>query len=332
MAENSAKLVLAGDIGGTKTLLQLSEFRGKASRALCERRFDSQAWSDFNAVVGDFLHGIEAGRIQSACFGVAGPIQGQTAKITNLPWHIDAAAIVAEFGITSVRLINDFAAVGHGIETLGSGDLACLQAGKSPPGGVRAVIGAGTGLGMGLLVRQGDRYEALPSEGGHVDFAPTDDEQIALLRYLQPLFGRVSSERVVSGPGLVRIYEFLRDSGAAEESPGLLRAMREGDPAAAISEHALAEKDALAGRALDMFISIYGAQAGNLALTLLASGGVFVAGGIAPKILPRLQAGGFMRAFNDKGRFAGLTANFPVHVVTNSKVGLQGAALVASRM
>lgn len=336
-AKQSEQLVLAGDIGGTKTLLQLAEFRGQTCRAVFERRFDSHAHRDFSTVVREFLQAARAASdtlipIHSACFGVAGPIQGQTAKITNLPWQIDAGAIGAEFGIGRVRLINDFAAVGYGIETLGGADLVTLQAGQPQPGGVRAVIGAGTGLGMGMLVWRDDRYEALPSEGGHVDFAPTGEEQIALLRHLKPLYGRVSCERVVSGPGLVKIYEFLRDAGGVAESPELRRAMQAGDAAAAIAESALADRDALAVRALDQFIFIYGAVAGNLALTLLAEGGVYIAGGIAPKILDRLKAGGFTRAFNDKGRFAGLASNFPVHVVTNSKVGLQGAALVASRM
>jgi glucokinase len=329
--------VLAGDVGGTKTLLQLAEFDGNACRAIFERRFDSGAYGDFGAVIREFLQAVPAApaaplAIHSACFGVAGPIRGQTAKITNLPWQIDAGAIGTEFAISRVRLINDFAAVGHGIETLSGADLVTLQAGQPQPGGVRAVIGAGTGLGMGLLVWRDDCYEALPSEGGHVDFAPADEEQIALLRYLKPLYGRVSCERVVSGPGLVKIYEFLRDTGGADESPELRHAMLTGDAAAAVSEAALAERDALAVQALDLFVSIYGAVAGNLALTLLAGGGVYIAGGIAPKILDRLKAGGFMHAFNAKGRFAELASNFPVHVVTNPKVGLQGAALVASRM
>lgn len=334
-----SKLVLAGDVGGTKTLLQLADVEADgAARTIFERRFDSRAHGDFNAVVAEFLRAAEfvpsaARPIDAACFGVAGPIHGRSAKITNLPWAIDADAVGAEFGIGVVRLINDFAAVGFGIEALGEHDLACLQAGVAVPQGARAVLGAGTGLGEGLLFWQDGYYQALPSEGGHVDFAPTDRDQIGLLRYLQPLFGHVSYERILSGSGLVKIYEYVVDT-SLEIPTGAIGAalLGGGDAAAVISEYGMDARDPAAARALDLFVAIYGAQAGNLALTLLARGGVYVAGGIAPKIIAKLKRGGFMQAFNDKGRFADLTRNFPVHVVTNPKVGLMGAALVAARL
>jgi len=331
------RFVLAGDIGGTKTLLQLLEVApGGAPHAVCERRFDSQAHGDFNAIVGEFMRTAEsmpaAQPIAAACFGVAGPIHGQSAKITNLPWTINAAAVGAEFGIPNVHLINDFAAVGFGIEALHQDDLATLQPGKPELHGTRAVLGAGTGLGEGILLWRDGHYQALPSEGGHVDFAPMNEEQIGLLRYLQPLFGHVSYERIVSGSGLVKICEYVVDTGLETATPQFSAALLEGDPAAVISEYGMDGRDPAAVRALDMFVAIYGAQAGNLALTLLATGGVYVAGGIAPKIITKLKRGGFVSAFNDKGRFAPLMQNIPVRVVMNPKVGLLGAALVASRL
>lgn len=331
------KLVLAGDIGGTKTLLQLAEVDGGGSpRAIVERRFDSRAHGDFNAVVGEFLRaaqGAPAKPIAAACFGVAGPIQEGRARITNLTWSIDAAALGAEFGIPAVHLINDFAAVGFGIEALPPQDLATLQAGAADACGTRAVIGAGTGLGEGILVWERGHYRALPSEGGHVDFAPRDDEQIGLLRYLQARFGHVSYERIVSGSGLETIYQYVVDAALEAPTKALVVALRDAaDRAAVISGYAMDGRDPAAGRALDMFVSIYGAQAGNLALTLLATGGVYVAGGIAPKIAAHLARGGFVRAFCDKGRFSDLMRNMPLHVVMNPNVGLIGAVQVASRM
>lgn len=325
------KLVLAGDIGGTKTLLQLLELQDGVRRTVHERRFDSAAHGDFNGIVREFISAA-AQPVAAACFGVAGPIHGQHAKITNLTWAIDAAEVAAEFGIADVRLINDFAAVGLGIETLQPDDLATLQDGEEAQHGARAVLGAGTGLGEGILLWQEGHYQALPSEGGHVDFAPADNDQIGLLRFLQPLFGHVSYERILSGSGLVKIFEYVSEAGLARSTPALQTAMREMDPAAAISQFGLDERDPAALRALDMFVAIYGAQAGNLALTLMASGGVYVAGGIAPKIIARLRRGGFMQAFNNKGRFAALTQKIPVRVVMNQNVGLMGAALTASRM
>lgn len=330
------KIVLAGDLGGTKTLLQLLEVRNGVFHSLYERRFDSAAHADFNSLLGTFMQ--EAAQIpaasrtvDAACFGVAGPIHGQNAKITNLGWTIRTDELSAEFGIANISLINDFAAVGCGIEALHEDDLVTLQAGEPELHGTRAVLGAGTGLGEGILVWQGDHYRALPSEGGHVDFAPADEVQDGLLRYLRPMFEHVSYERIVSGDGLVRIFEYLVDAGLEQPSSALHRAMQKSDPAAAISEFGIEGRDPAAVRALDLFVSIYGAQAGNLALTALARGGVYVAGGIAPKVIARLMQGGFMGAFNDKGRFSALMQGIPVHVVMNPKVGLLGAALVASR-
>ncbi len=331
MASNT-EIILAGDIGGTKTLLQLAEFSGGRCDVIDERRFDSAAYAGLGPMIKDFLAARGGVAPRSACFGVAGRVSGRTADITNLAWRIDADAVAREFRIPKVALINDFVAAASGIEALTAADLAVLQAGEPEERGPRAVIGAGTGLGEGYMVWQGDHYRAFPSEGGHADFAPTDERQIGLLRFLRRKFARASYERVLAGQGLVDIYAFLRDAGAAPESAAVLRAMLSDDPAAVISHAALDESDMLAEQALDMFVDIYGAQAGNLALTVLATGGVYVAGGIAPKIVDKLRQGGFMRAFVDKGRFSGLLARVPVQVVLNARVGLLGAALVAGRL
>lgn len=322
------KIFLAGDIGGTKTLLRLFEAGGGV---LAERRFDSAAFASLEQVIAAFLSDFPSPLLAAACLGVAGPVEGGRANITNLPWLIDEASIAAEFRIPQVRLINDFQAVAYGIEALESQDLATLQAGQPQEFGVRAVIGAGTGLGEGFMVWRG-HYEAFPSEGSHADFAPADALQIELLRHLAARYGHVSYERLLSGPGLVNIFEFLRDSRGQQVTAELQSAMKAGDPAAEISDYALSGKDDLAVSALDLFARIYGAETGNLALKVLARGGMYIAGGIAPQIMGKLKDGEFLRAFADKGRFAGLLGDIPVHVVLNPKVGLLGAARVAERM
>jgi glucokinase len=252
--------------------------------------------------------------------------------VTNLPWEIDSRALAREFGFPRARLINDFQAIGYGIEALSDADLVVLQAGEPVTRAPRAVIGAGTGLGQGILVWDRDHYEPIATEGGHASFGPNDDLQIELTRYLLANGGRASYERVLSGHGLVRLYAFLKARGETPESVSLAEAMQKDDPAAAITRAALEQNDRLANRALDLFVDVYGAQAGNLALTAGARGGVYIAGGIAPKILPRLTDGRFLRAFLDKGRMSPYVAAVPVRVVTNPDVGLIGAALAASRM
>ncbi len=322
------KIFLAGDVGGTKTLLRLFEAGGGV---LAEQRFDSISFHSLEQVIAKFLRDFPSLSLAAACIGVAGPVDGGRANITNLPWRIDEASIAAEFRIPQVRLINDFQAVAYGIEALERQDLATLQGGQPQKCGVRAVIGAGTGLGEGFTVWQGSYYDAFPSEGSHADFAPTDALQIELLRYLAARYGHVSYERLLSGPGLVNIFEFLRDSRSKQVTAELQSAMKAGDPAAAISDCAMAGKDDLAVSALDLFVRIYGAEAGNLALKVLARGGVYIAGGIAAQIMGKLEGGAFLRAFADKGRFAGLLGDIPVHVVLNPKVGLMGAARLAER-
>jgi glucokinase len=320
MQDTHANLILAGDVGGTKTLLLIAENIDGVPRAVHEARYENIQFESLEAVLSDFLG--TGYRPAASCFAIAGPIEGREARLTNLPWKIDADALGQRFGFIQAKLINDFVAVGYGIEALGSSDLVTLQEGKIQAHAPRVVLGAGTGLGECLLVWGDGHYEVVASEGGHVDFAPTDALQIDLLRQLQAQFGHVSYERVLSGSGLSAIYELLRVN--EHSATGL------NDPAE-ISQAALLG-DPLATRALEMFIGIYGAQAGNLALTCLARGGVYVAGGIAPQIIDKIRAGGFMRAFLDKGRHARLMDVMPVHVVMNPKVGLLGAALAACRV
>lgn len=326
--------VLAGDIGGTKTLLQIADFDRDRYRVLAQQRYENSAYANFSDIVHDFMSAAQQPAIRAACFGIAGPViataTGEHVKLTNLPWILDSDRLARDFAIPKVRLINDFQAAGYGMEALTPADLVPLQRGTPEPQGLRALIGAGTGLGQGLLLYRNGRYEAHSTEGGHVDFAPTDDLQIELLQYLRREHPHVSYERVVSGRGLVNIFEFLRARCGAACATDV--ATDADDRAAAIAKAALGGDDALASQALDMFVDIYGAQAGNLALTTLATGGVYIAGGIAPKILSRLTDGRFMRAFRNKGRMSALVATIPVYVVTNQAVGLMGTALAASRL
>lgn len=327
--------VLAGDIGGTKTLLQIADIFPNSFRVVYEQSYESQKYPEFLPLAKEFLKGAAAHVdliLSSACFGVAGPVTDREARTTNLPWRINADTCARDLKISNIALINDFQAVGYGIEGLAENDVVTLQVGTEQEGAPRVVIGAGTGLGEGLLVWNGDRYEILPSEGGHVDFAPTDELQMELLTYLRTRFDRVTYERVVSGPGLVNIYSFLRDRAPHRESSALAKGLNEGDAAANIARFAQEKNDELATQALDLFCTVYGAQAGNLALTCLAQGGVYIAGGIAPKIIEKLKVGPFMQAFRNKGRMAPLLDAMPVRVIVNPKVGLTGAALMASRI
>ena len=330
--------VLAGDIGGTKTLLVVADVAGTTVTIVREQRFASVGYDSLSPMVREFLDaaGKDAAGITRACFGVAGPItstpEGGHVEVTNLPWVIDAGALARNLKLQRVSLINDFQAVGYGIDSLAVDELVSLQVGQAMAGAPRAVIGAGTGLGQGIGVWQGDCYEALPTEGGHVDFAPTNAQQIRLLECLMQRHKHVSYERVVCGPGLATLYEFLRDIGVATEPPEMMQALASTDDAAAvIGEAGLAGSDELAVAALDLFCDIYGAQAGNLALTTLARGGVYLAGGIAIKILPKLKSGRFIAAFNNKGRMQKILEQIPVQVITNPRVGLLGAAQVAAR-
>jgi glucokinase len=326
-------MILAGDIGGTKALLLLAALRRGQVESVLERRYSVASFPDFSAMLARFLdecrqyRGRDA-RLSSACFGAAGPVSDARIQMTNLPWRLDAGVIAAEFGIGRVRLVNDFEAAAWGIEALDPGDSIVLQRGEPLPHAARVIIGAGSGLGVAYALPQGKRYQVMAGEAGHAGFAPADDEQMRLWRALHAQLGRVSVEHVVSGPGLVRIYEFLR--AVMPEAPALRESLLT-ERAAAISRRALEQNDPLACRALDLFIACYGAAAGDHALAVTARGGVYIAGGIAPKILGRLAAGGFMAAFNAKGAHAQMNLGMPVRVVTTERLGLLGAALIAAR-
>ncbi|MDA1107247.1 MAG: glucokinase [Proteobacteria bacterium] len=328
--------VLAGDIGGTKTWLRVTEFGVAGPRVLAEQRYESAAYAHVSPMLSEFLAGMGSPRIDKACFGVAGPVRGdsarQTVQVTHLPWQIDSRTLAGEFAIPRVRLMNDFQATGYGIEALAESDMHILHAGIPLQHAPRLVIGAGTGFGMAQLIWQHDHYEVLPSESGHADFAPRDELQIDLLHYLMQRDGRAFYDQVVSGPGLVNIYDFLCRRQPAAASPALRQAMQDGDAAAAITEYAARVQDRLAGEALDLFVTLYGAWAGSLALITQPRGGVYVAGGIAPRIIEWLRAGGFMRAFLDKGVMTPVVEAMPVQVVLNTQVGLTGAALAGSRL
>ncbi|HEY6095172.1 MAG TPA: glucokinase [Gallionellaceae bacterium] len=319
-------LYLSADIGGTRTRLSLA----RGDTVVLEKSFPSAAYAGLDEIVAEFLHEAGAGEISSACFALAGPVEGRLVHLTNLPWEVDADALASRFSIPRVALINDFQAAGHGIAALHVDDLLTLQAGQPEPGS-RLVLGAGTGLGVAWLTPAHSDYKVHPSEGGHIDFAPADDTQYALLRYLQQRHGHVSYERIVSGPGLVAIFEFLRDSGREQPSPQLLAAMATGDAAAALTQAAEHGGEPIARHTLALFIAIYGAFAGNLALAALPRGGIYVAGGIAAKIASALQQGDFLRNFLDKGRFKGLLQTLPLHIVLNEQVGLLGAAVYARK-
>lgn len=325
--------VLAADIGGTKTLLRLVEASEQGYEVLDERRYASAEYATFAPLVEDFLTSRDTG-IAAACLAVAGPVDGRHARTTNLPWTLDAGELEQSLGIPHVLFINDFQAIGLGLEALAPEDVLTLQPGEPEVHGVRAVIGAGTGLGEGLLVWHGEgdqgRYEALASEGGHANFAPADTLQSALLQWMLARHEHVSNELVLSGPGLINLYRFMHayEEGSPET---LARVLAEPDPAATISGLALGEADPLAVRTLDLFCRIYGGRAGDLALGGLARGGVYVSGGIAPKIVAKLRDGTFLEAFRQKGKMAELMATIPVHIVLNEHVGIMGAAVVAAR-
>ena len=322
--------VLAGDIGGTKALLALAERSGTSVRIVEEARFPSTEYAGLGPIVREFMSGVGA-RIEVACFGVPGAVLSGRCTTPNLPWVVTEAELAAETGVPSVHLINDFAAAAMGVLATPEQHIATLQEGEEIPRATKAVLGAGTGLGQAQLFWDGTGYRVNPTEGGHGGFAPVGELQRALLAHLERTHRPVSVERVVSGPGLARIYRFLVERGVSTW-PEVEQAMAAGDAGAVIAGHALAHSDLACEQALDLFIAAYGAEAGSMALRCLAVGGVYVAGGIAPKILQRLQDGAFIAAFRSKGRMSELMRRIPVKVVLDPAAGLLGAALEACRI
>lgn len=321
-------IVLAGDIGGTHARLALMDVGPRTLAILRRQDYSSHEYPGLAPIVQRFL---EAGgpRPERACLGIAGPVIEQRARTSNLPWTVDATDLAQASGIGDIRLVNDFAAVGHAVERLGPGDVITLQQGLARKHGAIALIGAGTGLGEGFLVWDGARYRGYGSEGGHVTFAATNEIEWGLERFLRKDHDTVSYERVLSGAGITAIYRYLKGAGIAPEQTAVRAEMAREDPAAVVTRHALGNSDALCGQALDLFITVYGRHAGHLALTVLAGGGVYIAGGIAPRIIPRLSSGGFVAAFRAQGRLSDFAAAVPVHVIVNPDVGLVGSAAAA---
>lgn len=331
-------MILAGDVGGTKTNIGLFEVVEGVPRLLRAERFRSAEYPGLAALLTAFLAPDPGVRIEVACFGVPGVVLENRASTVNLTWEIDGALVAKATGLPRLLLINDLVATAEGIPLLREDETVILQAGMPDvPGhaGNRALIAAGTGLGMSLLPRIGDQWVPVPSEGGHADFAPRNEEEIGLLRYLRERFGRVSVERVLSGPGLFNIYSYLRDTRQAPETPLVREALGRGeDPARVIGQAGIAAdpRCSLCSQALGIFAAIYGAVAGNLVLTGTATGGLWIGGGIAPKILPRLTDGLFMQTFVAKGRFVPFLERVPVRVILNDRTAMLGAARRAMRM
>jgi len=322
-------MILAGDIGGTNARLAYFQPQNGHLRLVSERTFPSREHSELGEIVSQFVD--DSGtRPDAACFGIAGPVRNGRVETSNLPWVIEQSLLAKQIHLPATLLINDLEASAWGIGALAAGDLVPLNRVSGPAVGNQGVIAPGTGLGEAGLFWDGNRHQVFACEGGHTDFGPQGDLEIELLRFLQARFGHVSYERILSGPGLVNVYEFLLASGCGKESPEFAAALTQGDPAAVISKAALDGTQVLAQKALDLWISVYGAEAANLALKVMATGGLFLAGGISPKILSKLTGPLFMRAFLAKGRLQSLMEVIPVQVVTNEKAGLLGAARCAA--
>lgn len=351
-------MILAGDIGGTKTHLAIFEWRTERVEPLRLETFHSADYASLEEMLEEFLvppkpptpideleqmtddnteptdklKPEEPVKIEAACFGVAGPVIENHSRTTNLPWVVDGAAIAKQFEIPHVRLLNDLEAMAHGILLLRPDELATLNAGTSPvQKQAIALIAAGTGLGESILFWDGTSYRPMPTEGGHADFAPNSDNEIELLRHVRSQYLHVSYERVLSGPGLHAIYEYVRDT-KKNEPTWLAEKIKAGDPAAEIAEAGLKGQAEIAKQTLDLFASIYGAEAGNLVLKAMAINGLYLGGGIAPKLLSKLKDGTFMKAFTNKGRYKRLMSSIPVHVVMNDRTALIGAASTAAQL
>ncbi|ELR97165.1 glucokinase [Gloeocapsa sp. PCC 73106] len=346
--------VLAGDIGGTKTILRLVQVGDISLGKKCpklsligEETYPSRSFPDLVPMIKKFLATINTEiKLEKACFGIAGPVINNTSELTNLRWVLNSDRLAKELDIKQVELINDFQAIGYGVLTLETEDIHTLQSAPSDANAPIAVLGAGTGLGQGFLIPLGEeKYRVFPSEGAHGDFSPRSDLEFQLVNYIKEKFQleRVSIERVVSGQGIAAIYQFLRDQNPSLESPQMAKiyetweaelgkSEKTVDLAAAVSQGAHSGSDYLCEQTMKLFMEAYGCEAGNLALKLLPYGGVYIAGGIAGKNLDLITQGHFMQTFHQKGRLSPLMAKFPVYVVLNPKVGLMGAALRAFQL
>jgi glucokinase len=320
-------MIIAGDIGGTKTNVALFESDGRClGRVVVAQSFPSGKYNSLEDILGEFVAAHHPDKLTHACFGVAGPVVDGRVETSNLRWVVSCERLAETLGIKRVGLINDLEATAFGIETLKPEQLYTLNEGDGARLGHRALIAAGTGLGMAGIFFDGRRFHPMASEGGHVDFAPRNEEEFRMLLYLrEKLGGRVSYERVLSGMGLFNVYSFLRDTGYGEEPAWLAEEISSGDKSAAVSRAGLEGKCDLAVKALDMLVELYGAMSGNLALILKPLGGLYIGGGIAPKIIEKLKDGTFMRNYGDKGRMSGLVNSIPVRVILDDKTALYGA-------
>jgi glucokinase len=321
-------MILAGDVGGTNTRIAFFA-PDELHRPQFAETFPSRDHGGLEEIVRAFVSRREI-RVSVACVGVAGPVRDGRCEATNLPWIVDSRSLAKCLALDSASVINDLEANAYGLASLGPEDFVTLNAGADGAHGNAAVVSAGTGLGEAGVYWDGKRHHPFACEGGHTNFAPTTDLEVELLRWLQKAFGHVSWERVVSGPGLLNLYRFLRDSGRAPESPALAEEMKKGDPGAVISRHALAKDSDLCVQALDFFVRLYGAEAGNAALKFMASGGVFLGGGIAPRNIEKMKDGTFLSGFLDKGRMRPLLEGMPVRIILNQLAALLGAARFAA--
>jgi glucokinase len=324
-------MLLVGDIGGTKTNLALFSPEIGPNKPVLEKTFQSSSYSSLEAIVHKFLTGVEM-PVENACFGVAGPVLGGRARITNLTWWVDSASLKSEFNLNQVKLLNDMESIGYAIPILGPEDIHTLSPGDPTPGGNIAILAPGTGLGETFLTYTDAGYQAHASEGSHVSFGPIDQLQVDLLVYMREHkgFDHVSYERVCSGGlGIPNLYDFYKDTGRATEPAWLAKKLSDcDDPTPVIINAAQDQNDPceLCVATLNLFITILGAEAGNLALKVLSTGGIYLGGGIPPRILENLHQPAFLVALRNKGRFTEILTKMPVHVITNSKAGLMGAA------
>jgi glucokinase len=322
-------IILAGDIGGTHSRIAYYNFEGGHLEAVIEEVYPSIEYTGLEEIISKFI-GTHGDRCKHACFGVAGPVHHGRAIITNLPWIVDSSRLREGLGLNTVTVINDLEAIAYSVAVLEAKDYAVLNEGDPKALGNAAVIAAGTGLGEAGLFWDGSRRIPFACEGGHCDFSPADELQDELLRHLRAQFGHVSWERMVCGPGLVNIYEFLRDVRHVAEPDWLKQDLKKTDIASQISRHGIDGTNSLCVQAMDLFVSLYGSEAGNLALKIMATGGIYLGGGIAPKIIDKLRSPEFIKAFSTKGRMSDLLRSIPVRVILNDKSGLLGAAYCAT--
>lgn len=324
-------MIIAGDIGGTKTNVALFEADGEnLGRIAVQQSFPSGKYDSLEKILGEFVAAHKPENLTHACFGVAGPVVAGRVETPNLAWKVSGETLAKTLGVNHVGLINDLEATAYGIEELKPEQFHTLNEGDAERKGHRALIAAGTGLGMAGIFFDGKHYSPIASEGGHADFAPRNEREFQLLLYLnEKIGGRVSYERVLSGPGLFNVYSFLRDRGYYEEPQWLADEIASGDRTAPVSRAGLEGRVEIAVKALEMFVEIYGAMSGNLALIMKSFGGLYVGGGIAPKIIEKLKDGTFMRTYSDKGRMSGLVESIPVRIILDDKTALYGAARCA---